>query len=209
MKKVVATGKTVREAVYSALAELNTTSDNVDIKIISQPSKRLFGIMGDKDAVVEVTLKTVEIDPIDVAVDFLQKIFRQLAVDVKINRYAEDEYVVLELIGDDLGALIGRRGQTIDSLQMLTNITANKGRKGNRVRIVLDAENYRMKREKTLIDLAKKLESSVYRQGKTITLEPMTPWERKIIHSTLHDSELVTTESTGEDPYRCIVVSKK
>ena len=164
MKKVVATGKTVREAVYSALAELNTTSDNVDINIISQPSKRLFGIMGDKDAVVEVTHKTVEIDPIDVAVDFLQKIFRQLAVDVKINRYAEDEYVVLELIGDDLGALIGRRGQTIDSLQMLTNITANKGRKGNRVRIVLDAENYRMKREKTLIDLAKKLESSVWKR---------------------------------------------
>lgn len=209
MEKIVATGKTVKEAIYSALEQLNTTSDNVDINIISHPSKRLFGIMGDKDAVVEVTLKTTEMDPVDTAIEFLQKIFSEISADVKILRYAEDEHVILEIVGEELGALIGRRGQTIDSLQLLTNIAANKGRRDGRVRIVLDAENYRMKRQNTLQDLAKKLENSVYRQGNRITLEPMTPWERKVIHTALQDSELVVTESTGEDPYRRIVVSKK
>ena len=206
MKKVVATGKTIKEAIYPAIEQLNTTSDKVDINIISQPSKRLFGIMGEKDAVVEVTLKTAENDPVDIAVEFLQKIFSEISADVNIERYAEDEHVILEFIGEDLGILIGRRGQTIDALQLLTNIAANKDRKNDRVRIVLDAENYRMKRADTLQDLARKLENSVSKQGKKIMLEPMTPWERKIIHATLHDSDLVTTESTGEDPYRRIVV---
>lgn len=209
MEKVIATGKTVKDAVYSALEQLNTTSDNVDIKIISQPSKRLFGIMGEKDAVVEVSLRPVDIDPVIEGISFLQKIFAELELDVKIENYTEDEHVILELIGDDLGLLIGRRGQTIDSLQVLTNLAANKHLKSNKVRIVLDAENYRMRREKTLQDLAKKLENTVYRQGKAITLEPMTPWERKVIHSYLHESELVTTESVGEDPYRRVVVTKK
>ncbi len=209
MKKVVATGKTVKEAIYSAIEQLNTTSDKVDINIISQPSKRLFGLMGEKDAVVEVTLKTTDSDPVDIAIEFLQKVFNEIAAEVKIERYTEDEHVILEFVGEELGILIGRRGQTIDALQLLTNIAANKGRKNDRVRIVLDAENYRTKRADTLQDLARKLENSVSNQGKKITLEPMTPWERKIIHSTLHDSELVTTESTGEDPYRRIVVSKK
>jgi spoIIIJ-associated protein len=209
MEKIIATGKTVKDAVYSALEQLNTTSDNVDIKIINQPSKRLFGIMGEKDAVVEVSLRAAEIDPVIEGISFLQKIFVELNLEVKIDSYTEDEHVILELIGDDLGLLIGRRGQTIDSLQILTNLAANKHLKGNKVRIVLDAENYRNRREKTLQELAKKLESTVYRQGKAITLEPMTPWERKVIHAYLHESELVSTESVGEDPYRRVVVSKK
>lgn len=209
MKKVVATGKTVKEAVYSALEQLNTTSDKVDIKIINQPSKRLFGLMGTSNAVVHVELIPDIVDPIEETLLFLMKIFRIMNLTVKIDRIEKEDYVLLNFIGDDLGILIGRRGQTLDSLQYLVNIIANKNRTNERVRIILDAENYRFKRKEALESLADKLSYKVIRTGNDVMLEPMTPWERKIIHSYLQDSNKVKTESRGDDPHRKIVISKK
>ncbi len=209
MNKVVATGKTVKEAVYSALEQLKTTSDKVEIKIINQPNKRLFGLMGISNAVVQVELIPDNEDPIDEAILFLKKIFRTMNLSIKIDQLKEEDYILLNLIGNDLEILIGRRGQTLDSLQYLVNIVANKNKNIGRVRVILDAENYRFKRKETLQRLADKLSYKVIKTGSDVMLEPMTPWERKIIHSYLQDSDKVKTESHGEDPYRKIIISKK
>ncbi len=209
MNKVVATGKTVKEAVYSALKQLGTTSDKVDIKIIDQPSKRLFGLMGTRDAVVQVELLPDTVDPIEEAILFLKKIFRTMGLSVKTEQFKKEDYILLNLVGNDLGILIGRRGQTLDSLQYLVNIVANKNKNIERVRIILDAENYRVRRKETLESLADKLSYKVMRTGKDVMLEPMTPLERKIIHAHLQDSDKIKTQSHGEEPYRRIVISKK
>jgi len=205
MEKVVATGKTVKEAVYSALKQLETTSDKVDIKIINQPSKRLFGLMGTSEAVVQVELLPEKVDPVEDALLFLKKVFRSMNLVVQLEHYEKDDHILINFIGKDLGILIGRRGETLDSLQYLVNIVANKNKNEGRVRIVLDAENYRKRRRETLESLA----DNVIKTGKEVILEPMTPLERKIIHSRLQDSINVVTKSQGEEPYRKVVISKK
>ena len=220
MNKVIATGKTVEEAVNSALRQLETTEDKVNIRIIEKPGKKLFGLMGTKEAVVEV--EVIETDkpiidevfyteePIDKAKTFLNNIFDAMEIPVDIDDSEEsDGNTVLNLIGDDLGILIGRRGQTLDALQYLVNIVANKDSENNRKRIMLDAENYRYRRQATLEDLAEKLADRVLRTGKEVVLEPMTPLERKIIHTQLQDHPKIQTHSTGEEPNRKVVISKK
>lgn len=209
MEKVVATGKTVKEAVYSALEQLGTTSDKVDIKIINQPSKRLFGLMGTSEAVVQVEIIPETVDPIEDALLFLKNIFRTMNLSVQIERLKKEDFILLNFLGKDLGVLIGRRGQTLDSLQYLVNIVANKNKNEGRVRIVLDAENYRKRRKETLENLADKLAYKVVKTGKEVVLEPMTSLERKIIHARLQDSTSVMTQSQGEEPYRKVVISKK
>ncbi|MGD9677747.1 MAG: RNA-binding cell elongation regulator Jag/EloR [Vulcanibacillus sp.] len=209
MEKIVATGKTVKEAVYSALKQLETTSDKVDIKIINQPSKRLFGLMGTSEAVVQVELLPEKVDAVEDALLFLKKVFRSMNLVVQLEHYEKDDHILINFIGQDLGVLIGRRGETLDSLQYLVNIVANKNKNEGRVRIVLDAENYRKRRRETLESLADKLAYNVIKTGKEVILEPMTPLERKIIHSRLQDSSNVVTKSQGEEPYRKVVISKK
>ena len=209
MEKVVATGKTVKDAVYSALKQLGTTSDKVDIKIINQPSKRLFGLMGTSEAVVQVELLPELVDPVEDALLFLKKIFRSMNLLVQIEHQEKEDHILITFLGKDLGVLIGRRGETLDSLQYLVNIVANKNKNEGRVRIVLDAENYRKRRRETLETLADKLAYTVIKTGKEVILEPMTPLERKIIHSRLQDSTNVITKSQGEEPYRRVVISKK
>lgn len=221
MGKVIATGKTVKEAVESALQELGTTEDKVYVKVIEQPIRRLFGLMGKKDAVVEVELISEPVNPtkefininhvesIEEAKKLLYEVFKTMELTVRIEELSTREHVMFNLVGRDLGILIGRRGQTLDSLQYIVNIVANKRNRDSRVRIVLDAENYRSRRKVTLERLAIKLADSVIRTGKEVVLEPMTPLERKIIHTKLQDHPKVDTFSIDEEPNRKVVITAK
>jgi len=208
MNKVVATGKSVEEAVQSALRQLSASEDNVKIKVLEQPSKKFFGLMGSKEAIVEVELINKE-SSVDVAKSFLEDVFNAMEVEVAIEQFNREDHILLNLVGKNLGILIGRRGQTLDSLQYLVNIVANKQTSGNKTRFILDAEDYRYRRKLTLEDLAEKLAEKAVKTGRDVVLEPMTPLERKIIHSQLQNHPLVETYSLGEDPNRKVVITIK
>lgn len=202
MKKVTVTGKSIEEAVKEGLAQLNAAEDQVEITIIEQPSKGLFGLIGTKEAKVELELK---LDPIGAAISFLDEIFELMNVDVTIEQIEEEDNVRLNFDGPELGILIGRRGQTLDSLQYLVNIVANRN-SDSHTRIILDAEDFRARRKKTLQQLALRLADRVSKTGKEVILEPMSPLERKVIHSFLQEHPKVKTYSKGEEPNRRVVI---
>ena len=131
-----------------------------------------------------------------------------MGLDLTITAQANDEYMYINLEGKDAGAIIGKRGQTLDAIQYLTSLVVNKDH-SKYVRVVVDAENYRAKREKTLQQLAIRLGTKVLRTGRPVRLEPMNPYERMVIHATLHKSEEVTTKSEGEEPYRRVIIERK
>jgi spoIIIJ-associated protein len=205
MKKIVVSGKTVAEAVKRGLAELNTTEDRVKVSVLEQGSKGLFGLIGSKEAKVELEIIP---DAIEQAILFLQDVFQSMKMEVRIERLISEEGVTFNLIGTDLGILIGRRGQTLDSLQYIVNIVINRFSKTH-LRVVLDAESFRERRRKTLEELASRLAGRVVRFKKEVVLEPMSPQERKIIHFHLQDHPLVKTVSKGEEPNRRVVIALK
>lgn len=229
MTTVERTGKTVEEAVASALKELQVTEDRVTVEVLEQPKSGLFGLIGARPAKVAVTLiekeeaiveetvisDTTEStvtdgnDPIAVGKAFLTDVFAKMNLTVTIEQADRADSVLFDLKGDDLGILIGRHGQTLDALQYLTNLAANKGVDEGRVRIVLDVEDYRKRREETLIRLAQRLANKVKRRNQRIVLEPMSRHERKIIHMALQDDPQIATYSEGEEPYRKIVIAAK
>ncbi len=199
-------GKTIDEAVNEALNELNTTRENVEIEVINEGKRGILGL-GAEDAVVRVKM---EINPLQKAEKYLKDVMKSFGIDVELNGSYEDESVRIEIVGDseEVGKVIGRRGDTLDALQYLTSLVVNKGEE-NYIRVTIDTENYRGKREETLIKLAKRTAGIVARTRKSITLEPMNPNERRIIHSALQEYRNVTTYSTGKDPHRCIVITTK
>ena len=142
------------------------------------------------------------------ALDFLKETTANMGLDLTITAQANDEYMYINLEGKDAGAIIGKRGQTLDAIQYLTSLVVNKDH-SKYVRVVVDAENYRAKREKTLQQLAIRLGTKVLRTGRPVRLEPMNPYERMVIHATLHKSEEVTTKSEGEEPYRRVIIERK
>ncbi|MFK7692281.1 RNA-binding cell elongation regulator Jag/EloR [Paenibacillus sp. HJGM_3] len=203
MKKLVVAGKTIEDAVKSGLAQWNTTENRVKIQVLEQPSKGLFGLIGNKEAKVE--LEWIP-DPIEEATVFLHDVFQSMHIDAAIESQESAEGVQLNISGNELGILIGRRGQTLDSLQYLTNIVANRYATSH-VRIVLDAENFRDRRKQTLEELSDRLARRVIRTRKEVVLEPMSPQERKVIHSQLQNHPNVKTYSKGEDPNRRVVIA--
>lgn len=203
MKKIVVTGKTIEDAVKQGLNQWNVTEQRVKVNVLEQPNKGLFGLFGGKEAKVELELIP---DPIEEAIAFLQDVFVSMQVKVKIDRQDDKDDTLLNLSGSELGILIGRRGQTLDSLQYLVNIVANRYA-DNHVRIILDAEQFRERRRKTLEDLSNRLASRVVRTKKDVVLEPMSPADRKIIHSQLQNHPSVRTYSKGDEPNRRVVIS--
>lgn len=199
-------GKTIDEAVNEALKELNTTRENVEIEVVNEGKRGILGL-GAEDAVVRVKM---EVTPLQKAEKYLKDVMYSFGIDVQLNGSYEDESVRVEIVGDseEVGKVIGRRGDTLDALQYLTSLVVNKGEE-NYIRVNIDTENYRGKREETLIKLAKRTAGIVARTRKSITLEPMNPNERRIIHSALQEYRNVTTYSTGKDPHRCIVITTK
>ncbi|MDO5477752.1 MAG: RNA-binding cell elongation regulator Jag/EloR [Clostridia bacterium] len=207
MKFVEIKAKTVDEAVEKALAELNTTKENVDIEILEE-SKGLFGLLGSKEVKVRVTL--LKEDDSAKAENFLKNITERLGMNTEFETvYNEEEKkMAIELKGDGLGLLIGRRGETLDALQYLTNIFVNKG-SDDYIKVTLDAENYRERREDALVTLAKRTAAKATKYKKNMIIEPKNPYERRIIHEALQDYPEVTTYSIGEEPNRKVVVAYK
>jgi len=196
--------KTVDEAIALALEELGVSKDDVEIEVIEEGSKGFLGI-GSKDAVVKVSCNP---DTEKRAKDFLEKIFEITKEDVQVETSIDGDVLKVNLSGPDMGIVIGKRGETLDALQHLTSLAVNKGDKSF-LKISLDAENYREKRNVALESLAQKLAAKAMRTGRNQTLEPMNAYERRIIHSALQDHETVTTYSVGQGVNRKVVIALK
>lgn len=207
MKTIESTGKTVEEAIESALRELGGISrDKVDIEVIEEGSRGLFGLLGTKSAVVRLTVKESKAEK---AQEFLQALMEKMGVKAQVEIISADqEQVFLDICGEDLGNLIGRRGQTLDSIQYLVNLVVNRGSQ-ERVRLIVDVSGYRQRREQTLYNLAVRLAERVEQKGESVTLEPMSAHERRVIHLALQDNPKVYTQSKGEEPERKIIICPK
>lgn len=201
MKKVTVTGRTVEEAIEQALAQLNSTIDRVEVTVLEESKKGFLGI-GSKPAVIEVVERR---NPLEEAKAYLREIIEKMGIEVSIEQKEEEDGTVFELISDKVGILIGKRGQTLNALELLTNLVLNRYSQSYQ-RIFLDAENYRERRRQTLILLAERQAERAIRLNRSISLEPMPARERKIIHTALQDKEGVTTNSKGEGSYRHIVI---
>ena len=206
MRTIEMTGKTVEDAIKNALTELKVTEDKIDVEILEEGSKGIFKLLGAKPARIKVTVKR---DHVYEAKTFLRDVLNSMNVKAEIKIKEEKDSINITLIGPDMGIIIGYRGETLDSLQYLVSLIVNKGHEGEYKRVILDTENYRFKREETLKRLAFKMASRVKMSGKQVKLEPMNPYERRIIHSALQDNPYVVTFSEGDEPYRRVVVDLK
>ena len=207
MDMIKVTAKTVEEAVTKALIELEITSDKLEYEVIEKGSAGFLGI-GSKPAVIQAKKKeTLE----DRAVEFLTQIFdaMSMAVQIDLEYKAEEKELCINLSGGDMGILIGKRGQTLDSLQYLVSLMVNKANAGDYIRVKLDTENYRERRKETLETLAKNIAYKVKRTKRSVSLEPMNPYERRIIHAALQNDRYVVTRSDGEEPFRHVIISLK
>ena len=233
LKSIVSEGKTTNEAIEKGLKELKVSKNMVDIKVLEEGKRSFFDILAPRVVKVELTVKenyepvkeiTMEkktkneeknIDPIDLEnaknsiTDFLKELLEKIS-DKKFEYSVEikEQNIEVTINGEDSGFLIGYRGDVLNSLQTIMSSIANKN-SNSRIKVILDIENYRNKRKETLENLAVKVSKTVSKTGKSITLEPMGAYERKIIHSKLQESKYVTTHSIGEEPNRRIVISKK
>ncbi|WML42474.1 RNA-binding cell elongation regulator Jag/EloR [Neobacillus sp. PS3-40] len=203
MKQVTATGQTVEEAVESALAQLKTTRDRADISIIDEGKKGLFGIFGSRPAIVKVIVK---IDALDEARNFLSQISEKMGAPIEIDVKRDGKHIHFTLTGEKIALLIGKRGQTLNSLQYLTQLVINRY-SDQYLTLILDAEDYRKRRNDTLVQLAWRLSQKAIRTGKSVTLEPMPSYERKVIHTALAENKRVKTFSDGNEPHRFIVIT--
>ena len=204
MKTFEATGKTYEEALMAGLAQMGLPSDKVDVEVLEEGTKGFLGI-GAKPYKLRLVKKDT---PAIRAEEFLKNVTSLMGLEVSFD-ITEDEYAMLiNMQGDNQGILIGHRGETLDALQYLTSLQVNKGGKEYR-RVTLDTEGYRAKREQTLIALAGRMANKVHKSGRRMMLEPMNPYERRILHATLQDNPYVTTHSEGEEPNRRVVITPK
>jgi spoIIIJ-associated protein len=201
-KTTIKEAKTVEEAIRLACEELDIDREDAEIEVIEEGNKGILGFIGNKNAVVKVTQRDVIEELI---VDFLNPIFVKMQINADIEIERSEGAINITLTGDDIGIIIGRRGETLDALQYLLSLIINR-RSDHYVRVILDVANYRHKREETLKSLAKRIAERVARTRRNVTLEPMNPYERRIIHYTLQNYKNVYTESIGEEPNRKIVI---
>ncbi len=204
MKYQSFTGKTVDDAINKAIIELGVTSSQLDFIVVDKGAAGILGI-GSRPAVIEARAKQTIVDA---AEEFLSNVFETMKMEVfMVSEYNEEEKALnIDLQGDDMGILIGKRGQTLDSLQYLTSLVVNKISE-DYIRVKLDIENYRERREESLENLARSCAAKVKKSRRPMSLEPMNPYERRIIHASLQNDRYVVTSSEGEDPYRHVVIS--
>ena len=231
-KSIIAEGKTTNEAISNGLKQLNVSKDKVDIKVLDNQEKRsFFSILAPRVVKVEMTLKEnknekkskqEEVKPkkeIQLSVEeqekakenvdiFLKEFVLKLSEGTTYTVESTESYINVNINHNDLGYLIGYRGETLYALQNILSVIAGKGIE-NKVRVILDIEGYKAKREKTLEELAEKVAKTVIKTHKPVKLEPMQAYERKIIHSKLQQNAKVETISVGEEPYRRVVISLK
>ena len=198
--------KTVDDAITEACQKLTVTSDKLEYEVIEEGSSGFLGI-GAKPAVIKARIKNSVADK---AKEFLKEVFDAMnmvvVIDVKYDE--ENRNIDIELSGDEMGVLIGKRGQTLDSFQYLVSLVVNKD-EDEYIRVKVDTEDYRKRRKETLENLAKNIAYKVKRTKRPVSLEPMNPYERRIIHSALQNDKYVTTHSEGEEPFRRVVVTLK
>lgn len=199
------TGKTIEEAVKSAISELGVLPERTTYSVLEAPSKGFLGF-GSKQARVKVSV--LPIDPLEEAKKFLNSIFNKMNLNTTMECNKTDDAVMIVVHGNDLGVLIGKHGQTLDALQYLTNLAANRDAE-ERTRILLDVEDYRKRRADTLTALAHRLAEKVKRRGDRVALEPMSPQERRTIHMALQADPKISTYSEGTEPYRKVVITLK
>ncbi len=203
MEFIEVSAKTLNDAITEACQKLSVTSDKLEYEVIEEGSAGFLGI-GSKPAVIKARVKSsIE----DTAKDFLREVFNamNLAVIVDVKYDEVENSMDIDLSGDEMGVLIGKRGQTLDSLQYLVSLVVNKDVE-NYIRVKVDTENYRQRRKETLENLAKNISYKVKRTKRPVSLEPMNPYERRIIHSALQNDKYVTTHSEGDEPFRHVVV---
>ena len=206
MDFIQVSAKTVDDALTEACVQLGTTSDKLEYEVIEKGSTGFLGI-GSRNAVIKVR-KVCSVE--DIVKDFLDQVFKamDMEVEILIKKDEENHFLDVELKGADMGILIGKRGQTLDSLQYLTNLAVNK-HSDHYYKAKIDTEDYRNRRKETLENLAKNIAYKVKRTKRAVSLEPMNPFERRVIHSALQNDRYVTTHSEGEEPYRHVVVTLK
>lgn len=228
-KTIIAEGKTTKEAIEKGLKKLNVSKDCVDIKVLENEDKRsFFSILDPRIVKVELTIKETKADNNSTPIQkkeielsakeqemakenmdkFLKEFILKLPEGTKYKIESTSNHINVDITNNNLGYLIGYRGETLYALQNILSAIASKGI-DNRVRVILDVEGYKTKREKTLEDLAEKMARNVIRTKKPIKLEPMQAYERKIIHSKLQQNSKVETISVGEEPYRRVIISLK
>ena len=209
MEFIQISAKTVNDAITEACKKFSVPSDKLEYQVVEEGSSGFLGF-NSKPAVIKARVKE-EIVTVDaVAKNFLTEVFTAMNIVTVINaEYNEaDNNLSIDIAGEDMGVLIGKRGQTLDSLQYLTSLVVNKDVE-NYIRVKVDTENYRQRRKDTLENLAKNISFKVKRTKKSVSLEPMNPYERRIIHSALQNDRFVTTHSEGEEPFRRVVVALK
>ncbi len=209
MEYIEVSAKSVNEAITEACRKLGVTSDRLDYEVIEEGSNGFLGI-GSKPAIIKAAVKIEKLSLEDNAKKFLNDVFAamNMTVVVEIKYDEENKEMDVDLSGDDMGVLIGKRGQTLDSLQYLVSLVVNKESE-DYIRVKVDTENYRERRKETLENLAKNVAYKVKRTRRPVSLEPMNPYERRIIHSALQNDKYVTTHSEGEEPFRKVVVTLK
>lgn len=208
MRSVVKTSKTVEEAVSEGLKELGADRDEVTTEILEKPSRGIFGFIGTKEAKVKITVVN---DPVEKAESFLNELLSKMNIESKIIAERENSILYVEIkdiVSSDTGIVIGRRGNTLDAIQYLLSLAVNKDRE-NYVKVIVDVKGYRKRREETLKRLARKMARKAKNSNRPVKLEPMNPYERRIIHSALQNEEDIKTYSEGKDPYRKVVIELK
>ena len=225
-KTIISEGKTTNEAIEKGLKKLNVAKDRVEIKVLENEDKRsFFSILAPRVVKVEMTLKEIKKEPIKPKKEieltkeeqekakenietFLKDFILKLPENTTYIIKPSESYINVNITNSDLGYLIGYRGETLYAMQNILSAIAGKGI-NNKVRVILDIEGYKAKREKTLEELAEKIAKTVVRTGRPVKLEPMQAYERKIIHSKLQQNKRIDTTSVGEEPYRRIIISLK
>lgn len=228
-KTIIAEGKTTNEAIEKGLKELGVSKDRVEIKVLEDEKRSFFSILTPRVVKIEMTLKDVENveknsdkkvkKEIHISQEnqekaknnvkeFLEDFIKNLPEGTKYTIDSDEKGLNVDISNEKLGFLIGYRGETLYALQSILSAVASKNLE-QKIRVILDIEGYKAKREKTLEDLAEKVAKTVIKTRKSVTLEPMQPYERKIIHSKLQDNDKVETKSIGEEPRRRIVISLK
>ena len=205
-KKIKIKSKSQEEAVKKALLDLNVSEEDIEVVELEAPSKGFLGFIGSKEGLYEITVIERETD---VAKSFIETLLKNAKVNADVEVKQEDNLIKVNIKGDEAACLIGRRGDTLDSIQFLTGLALNKINKDSHTRVLVDIENYREKREESLIRYANKMAREVAKTKKTKKLDYMNPYERRIIHSALQNDRYVITYSEGTDPHRRLVIEYK
>lgn len=225
--------KNIDDAISRALGQFSVSREDIEVEVIKEPTKGFLGLIGSKDGIYKITVKQKEevikkldineveintdikietkqdLTDIDVAKGFISNIMNNLNIDADVDVRQEKNVIKVNITGKDAACLIGRRGETLDSIQFLAGLALNKANKDSHCKILVDIENYRSKREDSLIRYANKVAREVAKTRKTKKLDYMNPYERRIIHSTLQNDKFVKTYSEGVDPYRRLVIEYK